>query len=239
MPRPPRFSYAHALHHVTLRCNNREFLFSDPAFELFEGLLQEAREKFPLSLYNYCLMTNHVHLLFQVGRDDTLSKAMHWLGTSFTRRFNRAAGRNGHVWEGRFRSTIIEAESYFLRCMAYLALNPVRAGMAPDPAAYRWSAHRAVCEEDAAQIDVAPAYLACGADAASRSRYYQALIEEERARPAVSLARVYFAGGPHFVRRMEKRFGLKRPDALLQHEPAGLGVVLVGPRPGRGPSPPK
>ena len=119
MSRPPRFSYAHAVHHVTLRCNNREFLFSPASFELFLTVLHEARATFPIHLYNYCLMTNHVHLLFKVGRDDTLSKAMHWLSTSFVRRFNKATERKGHLWEGRFRSTLIEQETAFFRCMAY------------------------------------------------------------------------------------------------------------------------
>ena len=84
MSRPLRFSYAHALHHVTLRCNNREFLFSVPSFEIFLGVLQEARAGFKLALYNYCLMTNHVHLLFRVTKDDTLSKAMHWVSSTFS-----------------------------------------------------------------------------------------------------------------------------------------------------------
>jgi len=80
MSRPLRFSYAGAMHHATLRCNNREFLFDEPAFELFSSVLQEGRRKFPVEFYHYCLMTNHVHLLFRVGRADTLSVAMHWLG---------------------------------------------------------------------------------------------------------------------------------------------------------------
>ena len=97
MSRPLRFPYPHAVHHVTLRCCNREFLPTEPSFELFRTVLQETRAKFPLSPYNYCLMTNHVHLLFKEGNDDTLSKAMHWRGTTFTRRFNGATGRRGHV----------------------------------------------------------------------------------------------------------------------------------------------
>ena len=239
MPRPPRFTYAHAVHHVTLRCNNREFLFSDPAFEAFVDLLQQARGRFPLSLYSYCLMTNHVHLLFRVGADDTLSKVMHWLSTSFTRWFNKLAGRNGHVWEGRFRSTIIEAESYLFRAMAYVALNPVRAGMVADPLAYPWSAHRAVCAEDAERVDLSPEYLDCGADAAARSRFYQRIVADEALRPATSLARVYFVGGPRFVRRMATRFGLNRPAALLRRQAASAGIVFVGPRHGKGHSRPK
>ena len=239
MPRPPRFSYAHAVHHVSLRANNREFLFSPHALELFVGLLGDARGRFPLSLYTYCLMTNHVHLVFKVGADDTLSKAMHWLSSSFTRRFNTAAGRHGHVWEGRFRSTIIEAASYLFRCMAYVALNPVRAGMVADSLDYPWSAHRAVCEQDAERVDLSPEYLDCGSDAAARSRFYRQIVADEAKRPAISLARVYFVGRTRFVRRMEARFGLRRPDILLRRERPQAGVLFVGPRPGKGPGRPK
>jgi len=125
----PRFSYSRAVHHVTLRCNNREFLFAEPWLAPFAELLQEARARFPIRLLDYCAMTNHVHLLFQVGHADTPPKVMHWLSTSFVRRFNKATARRGHLWEGRYRSTIIEQATYFLRCMAYVDLNPVRAGM--------------------------------------------------------------------------------------------------------------
>ena len=93
MPRPPRFTYPRAVHHVTLRCNNREFLFADPWFARFVELLQEARASFPIRLFHYCVMTNHVHLLFQVGHADTLPKVMHWLSTTLVRRFNKATGR--------------------------------------------------------------------------------------------------------------------------------------------------
>ena len=67
MPRPPRFTYPHAVHHVPLRCNNREFLFDSASFDLFLSLLPETRRRFPLSLFHYCLMTNHVHLFLQVA----------------------------------------------------------------------------------------------------------------------------------------------------------------------------
>ena len=116
IPRPPRFSYAHALHHVTLRCNNREFLFTEPTFALFPPLLAEARARFPLALYNYCLMTNHVHLLFRVGRDDTLSKAMHWplyleLGADAPSRYRRYEAL---LAEEASREPVGLAESYFV-----------------------------------------------------------------------------------------------------------------------------
>jgi putative transposase len=236
MPRPPRFTYAHAVHHVTLRCNNREFLFAEPSLAAFVELLREARASFPLSLYNYCLMTNHVHLLFKVGRDDTLSKAMHWLSTSLVKRFNSQTGRIGHLWGQRFRSTIIEDDAYFFRAMAYVDLNPVRAGMVPSPAAHAWSGHRALRDEDGERLDFHSLYLELGGDAASRYRAYADMVSEEMARPPVPLATKYFVGRPAFVRRMEARFGLRVGRGYLEWQPLGGGVVASGPRIGGGPS---
>ena len=234
MSRAPRLSYAHAVHHVTLRCNNREFLFSEPSFALFVGVLQEMRAKFPLALYHYCLMTNHVHLLLRVGKDDTLSTAMQWLSTRFSQRFNRLAGRHGHLWEGRFRSTVIEAETYFLRCMAYVDLNPVRAGIVAAAPDYRWSGHRALRDEDPGELDFHDLYLESGPDAATRYRRYLELLAEEAARPAVSLATDYFVGTPKFVRRMERRFGFhERPAKLVERPLAPSGLIVAGPSTGR------
>jgi len=186
-----------------------------------------------LLLYNYCLMTNHVHLLFEVGRDDTLSKAMHWLSTSFTRRFNRLAARNGHVWEGRFRSTIVEAPSYFFRCMAYVDLNPVRAGLAAAPLDYRWCGHAALRAQDTNILDFHPLYLECGEDRRSRYAYYMALLGEEAARPPVTLATEHFVGTERFVRRMERKFGFASGKKPLEHRDLGFGVVAAGRRRGR------
>jgi putative transposase len=231
--RPLRFSYAGALHHTTLRCNNREFLFDEASFALFHDVLQAARGRFPLLLYNYCLMTNHVHLLFEVGADDTLSKAMHWVGNTFSRRFNRARSRNGHLWEGRFRSTIVEAASYFLRCMMYVDLNPVWAGMAGRPEDYRWSGHAALRAEDRAELDFHPLYLEGGSDAASRYVSYRALLDNEAKRPALSLATEHFVGRAPFVARMAQRFGVAGEGAFVRRWPLGPDLFALGPRMGR------
>ena len=236
MSRPPRFSYPRAVHHVTLRCNNREFLFTVPSFELFLKILQEARERFSLALYNYCLMTNHVHLLFKVGRGDTLSKAMHWISTSFSRKFNRQSGRHGHLWEGRFRSTIIEEEACFWRCMAYLDLNPVRAKIVVTPLQYRWCGHRALRDENAAMLELNPLYLASRATARERYESYIKFLAEEAQRPPVSLATTYFMGSPRFVARMESRFGLDGSGVRLERDKLDGGLELSGPRHGGGQS---
>jgi len=238
MSRPPRFSYAHALHHVTLRCNNREFLFADPSFQLFLDVLQEARGLFPLSLYNYCLMTNHVHLVFKAGQDDTLSAAMHWISSTFSRRFNRLRGRHGHLWEGRFRSTIVEENSYFFRCMAYVDLNPVRAKMAATPLEYRWNGHRALRGEDRSVLDFHTLYLDGGKDAESRYASYARILADEAKRPPVSLATRHFVGSTRFVGRMEERFGLAdHPSRFVRDrlvaDDGTEDVICVSPKIGR------
>lgn len=233
MPRPPRFTYARAVHHVTLRCNNREFLFATPWFQRFIDLVQEARHEFPIRLFDYCVMTNHVHLLFQVGHADTLPKVMHWLSTAFVRRFNKAMGRCGHLWEGRYRSTIIEQASYFLRCLAYVDLNPVRAGMAGGPADYPWSGHRALSVEDAPQLDTHDLYLGLGSDPESRYRAYREILAEEAARGPFSLARVHFVGRQAFVRRMEARFATGSPGQGIRHIPLPDGIIASAPLHGR------
>ena len=234
MSRPQRFSYAHALHHVTLRCNNREFLFSVRSCELFVAILQEARGAFNLELYNYCLMTNHVHLLFSVGRDDALSRAMHWISSTFSHRSSKLAGRHGHLWEGRFRSTIVDANAYFLRCMAYVDLNPVRAKMVVTPLEYRWPGHRALRDEDTAVLDLHPRYVASGADARSRYSAYTRFLADEAKRAPFSLATKYLVGSPRFVAGMEKKFALDEKGAWLTRETLCADdmspVISTGPR---------
>ena len=229
MPRPPRFTYPRAVHHVTLRCNNREFLFAEPWFARFIELLQEARTSFPIRLFHYCVMTNHVHLLLQVGHGDTLPRVMHWLSTSFVRRFNKATGRRGHLWEARYRSTIVEQATYFLRCMAYVDLNPVRARMVAAPADYPWCGHQALAVGDAGVLDLHDLYVGLGADAATRYAAYLEFLAEEARRPGFSLARVHFVGSPRFVGRMEARFGLGAGARGVRHIRAGDGVVASAP----------
>jgi len=229
MPRPPRFTYAHAVHHVTLRCNNKEFLFSVPSFTLFLDVLQKARKKFPLALYNYCLMTNHVHLLIKVGEDDTLSKAMHWISTQFSHRFNRQTNRNGHLWEGRFRSALIEEDSYFFRCMTYIDLNPVRANLAVTPLEYRWSGHRALRDENAAELDFHNLYLDSEKTPAKRYASYMKLLKEDAGRAAIPLATQYFIGRTRFIDRMQERFKIYRNVAVQMDG----NVKILGPARGR------
>jgi len=210
MARPPRFTYTRALHHVTLRCNNKEFLFDRASFQLFRDLLVEACALQSVRLHNYCLMTNHVHLLFTVPTDTTLPRFMHRVANRFARRFNRLRGRKGHLWEGRYRSCIVEAPACFLRVMAYIDLNPVRAGMASTPAGYPWSGHRHLPSEDESIISLHRAYLDLADTRRRRYKKYLEILDDEARQPGQSLAPLLFAGSDVFLQRMQTRFGVAK-----------------------------
>ncbi|NQT18643.1 MAG: transposase [Planctomycetes bacterium] len=208
MGRTRRLTYPGALHHVTMRCNNKEFLFEEQSLGFFLDVLRETCEKYDLSLYNYCLMTNHVHLLLTVKAADVLSRFMQRLANVFANRFNVIRGRKGHLWEARFVSTIVQPSSYFHRCMAYIDLNPVRAGMVATPDEYQWSGYGFVAAEDERLLRLHGIYLKLGKNKRQRHQAYLKLLEEEAGRPPYSLAGTLFVGTSEFTSRMRRRFGI-------------------------------
>lgn len=229
MGRPPRMTFRGALHHVTMRCNNKEFLFDDISRANFLDVIVESCKKFNVPLHDYCLMTNHVHLLFTVSADDKLSRFMHRVANVFANRFNRKRERKGHLWEGRFASTIVEPSAYLLDCMAYIDLNPVRAGIVSQPFEYPWSGHRDIKREDESIIRLHECYLALSTSTANRYTKYSDLISEKMRHPPQPLADVVFVGSRGFTSRMCNRFevgaGRKRPTVQSLHIGDGIYVV--------------
>ena len=142
MARPLRLTVPGYPHHVILRGNNRQAVVLDDEDRrrLLEGIGEQAGLA-KVAIHTYVLMSNHLHLLLTPETADGIPHMMQALGRSYVRAFNRRHGRSGTLWEGRYRSTLIEAERYLLACMAYIDLNPVRAGMVTAPADYPWSSH--------------------------------------------------------------------------------------------------
>lgn len=142
MARLPRLTLSGYSHHVIQRGNNRQAIFaSDADRRVLLSLWAEYADKFQVAVHAYVLMGNHFHLLVTPSTDDGLPQMMQAVGRRYVRHFNDAQGRSGTLWEGRYRSTLIETERYLLACMAYIDLNPVRAGMVAAPADYPWSSH--------------------------------------------------------------------------------------------------
>jgi putative transposase len=142
MARLPRTKAAGYPHHVIQRGNNRQQVFVDAHdYERYLSLLHETAAAHSVAVHAYVLMTNHVHLLVTPDTEAGLSRFMQALGRRYVRAFNDRHRRTGTLWEGRFRSTVVASDRYFLACMRYIELNPVRAGLATEPAEYRWSSH--------------------------------------------------------------------------------------------------
>ena len=142
MARLPRLTVPGYPHHVIQRGNNRQPIFvNDADRRLLLALWAEYADKFQVAVHAYVLMSNHFHLLVTPSTPTGLPHMMQAVGRRYVRHFNDAHGRSGTLWEGRYRSTLIETERYLLACMAYIDLNPVRAGLVTEARQYPWSSH--------------------------------------------------------------------------------------------------
>jgi putative transposase len=143
MARPLRIEYEGALYHLTSRGNARErIFFTDSDREAFLGILGDVVERFGWLCHAYCLMTNHYHLLIETPNAN-LSRGMRHLNGVYTQWINRHNKRTGHIFQGRFKSVLVEKESHLLELARYVVLNPVRAKMVRSPRDWRWSSYRA------------------------------------------------------------------------------------------------
>ena len=142
MARLPRLTLPGYPHHIIQRGNNRQAIFASQAdYQTLLNLLLENALKFKVAIHAYVLMPNHFHLLATPETADGLPQMMQAVGRRYVRWFNDAQGRSGTLWEGRYKSTVIDADQYLLTCMAYLDLNAVRAGLVAQAADYVWSSH--------------------------------------------------------------------------------------------------
>jgi putative transposase len=155
--------------HVIQRGNNRQILFaSECDIAAYAHWLGHGAIKFDVQVHGWVFMTNHVHLLLTPSSETALSRLFQYLGRLYVRYFNFAYARSGTLFEGRFKSSLVQQERYFLTCLRYIELNPVRAGMVTDPGDYCWSSYRMHAFGIAAKL-WAPhaAYLALGRKRAS------------------------------------------------------------------------
>lgn len=142
MARQPRLALPGYPHHVIQHGNNRQEIFVTAAdYQFWLDLLKASARQFEVAVHAYVLMPNHVHLLVTPATSEGLSRMMQAIGRSYVRYFNQAHQRSGTLWEGRYKSTLIQPDRYLLACMAYIDLNPVRAQRVTEPRDYPWSSH--------------------------------------------------------------------------------------------------
>lgn len=143
MPRRPRIHLPGGLYHVIARGNRRQAIFKDPMdYESYLRRLETGLRRTGVRCFAFVLMPNHVHLLLQPNQIP-LPRLMQSLQQGYTQGFNRRHRLAGHVFQGRYTAILCDRDSYLLELVRYLHLNPVRARVVPDPAAYQWSSHRA------------------------------------------------------------------------------------------------
>ena len=177
MARLPRICPVDIPQHIIQRGNNRHACFvTDQDFITYSAYLKEYADQFEVQVHAWVFMTNHVHLLCTPNVENGISNMMQALGRRYVRYFNNAYRRSGTLWEGRFKSCVIEEENYLLQVYRYIELNPVRAKMVKIPAEYKWSSYQInALGKESELCTPHPLYLRLGNDTAIRLIEYQKL----------------------------------------------------------------
>jgi putative transposase len=217
MPRRPRFWIRDVPLHILQRGNNRAACFyAEEDYRFYLHWLQLNAEHYGCAIHAYVLMTNHVHLMLTPKERDSASKLMQSLGRRYVQYVNRVHRRSGTLWEGRFRASPVEAESYLLICSRYIELNPVRAAVVKDPADYIWSSyrHHALGAPDRVVTEHA-LFNALGATPAERAVAYRALFRTELDEREVNAIRTAVNHGgilssDRFIERVSKIAGIRK-----------------------------
>lgn len=236
MARQLRISGEGAVHHITSKCNNEEFLLNaEKEFNKYLEIIGDCKKRYNFKLYHYALLNNHIHLLLQTGEKGSVSEILKYINGVYAGWYNRVKDRKGHLWQDRFGSKIIEAENYFLRCAIYIELNPVRAGLVKNPLDWKFSSARASIEgENDKIIDVSDVYLSLGCDTKERQFEYKALLKFELERTNAlneairennkEMARkILRMGQPDFIpykKKLTKFFGYSLTRVLNIHKSA-------------------
>jgi len=224
MARRLRFFVTEVPYHVVQRGNNRNpIFFSKNDYRFFLNVLQEAKTKHPCFIYAYCLMPNHFHLLIQPKEKDNISLLMKLLGAKYVHYVNRSYERTGTLWEGRFKCSLIDEESYFFTCLHYIEMNPVRAGIVDSPGVYNWSSYRVrAFGEKSPVLDLDPWYNSLGSNEQERQNRYRRFFQDSI--PESTL---------EFIRETTNKGGLIGSSSFKERVEAVINKEIIIRSPGR------
>ena len=217
MPRRHRIHLDGVPLHIVQRGHNREpCFFGEEDYHAYLHWLAEALNKERCSLHAYVLMTNHVHLLLTPERADSVARVIIAIGRRYVQYINTTYHRTGTLWDSRYKSSLIQAETYLINCQRYIELNPVRANMVDDPAHYPWSSYRHnALGEPNQYLSPHPLYCALGKDEHARQEVYRSLFRTELDDEAVSDIRLALCqnqplGNSRFYEKVEAMTGQRR-----------------------------
>ena len=214
MPRPHRIEIAGVPLHVIQRGNNRTAcFFGDIDRRFYLKCLGDAASRRGCAIHAYALMTNHVHLLLTPSETGAASAMMQHLGRRYVRTVNNAHERTGTLWEGRFKSNLVDSDTYLLSCHRYIELNPVRAGMVSSPADYPWTSHPHYASGKSDRLITEHGlYLGLGTTPEERRKAFLSFFDEdvskeELLRLRIAINRGWALGSDAFLVRMEEKTG--------------------------------
>jgi putative transposase len=200
--------------HVILRGNNRAEIFcADADYFFYLEKLKSACDKHGCYVHAYVLVTNHVHLLVTSHLELSLGKAMQMLGRYYVQYYNYCYQRTGTLWEGRYKATLIDSETYLLTCMRYIEMNPVRAGMVIDPADYPWSSyHYNALGRFSDLVKPHPEFLRLDESNEVRQTAYRELFTHQLSENSISEIReatnkAWVLGNDRFKQRIQEQLG--------------------------------
>ena len=192
------------------RGNNKQLIFRDERdFITYKETLSRLKDEHPFKLYHYCLMTNHIHMVIETNKDTELSKLMKRINLSYYQHYKKRYGYAGHFWQDRFKSLLIEKDTYLLACGLYIERNPVRAKMVKLPEQYPYSSYVYYARgKDDPLLDKDPCYETLGNDDLQRRNEYRKLALADTECVGQAISRQLFLGSAGFIKRMEKQFGV-------------------------------
>ena len=217
MPRKARVLVPNCPHHLVQRGHNRNAVFvADQDYSFYLENLKEWKEELDIKIYAWCLMTNHIHLVAEPGSDAmTLSVMMKRVNGRQTAYVNKQEKRSGSLWEGRYKASPIQRESYLLSCCRYAELNPIRAAMAEKAEDYTWSSYaERMGKKPSFLLDEDGVYLGLGQDESERRERYRSFLESgisasEQKFLRESFQRNQLTGDGRFVDEIERRMGIR------------------------------
>ncbi|TFW10809.1 transposase [Massilia arenosa] len=212
MARLPRFVLPNQPHHIIQTGNNNQPVFQDEDdYREFLAMLKTAAKQFKVAIHAYCLMPNHVHLLASPSDGEGLARMMQWMGRKYVPYFNSKYGRTGTLWAGRYKTSVVDPDEYFLPCSLYVELNPVRSGAAHTPQEYPWTSfnHHIGTRQDTLITDH-PRYWSLGNTPFQREAAYTQLADKPQSRKelefiSAAVLKGWPLGSDTFKRTLEQR----------------------------------
>ena len=221
MARLPRLNLPNIPQHVVQRGNNRQVCFFDESdYAVYLDKLKEYSQKYKVAVHSYVLMTNHVHLLLTPSDEIGVSRLIQALGRFYVRYVNYTYERTGTLWEGRYKSTLVDSDNYFLIVSRYIELNPVRAKMVKHPSEYPWSSYQKNALGVPIQL-ITPhfCYQSLGKTDQLRQQAYKSLFDHQIPDYTLeeireSLNKAWVLGDNNFKQQIEKQTGRRASPNL-------------------------